>query len=186
MSSATSVNALFKAMGTKHALGSVEAIQVQDQLARTMFGVPLRALSPMQRNAVEMSAMTVINSGGSNMLGIADGGAVYADIYKGIISSATGISVADGMSFGHSPQMMSAASSVMQNLNQTIYGKGALGVGIGGSMKTMGGVMRQYIQQHGLGEGSTRTLSRRGKSFGSFFQSVGTDRGLTETEKKAI
>lgn len=186
MSSATSVNALFKAMGTKHALGSVEAIQVQDQLARTMFGVPLRALSPMQRNAVEMSAMTVINSGGSNMLGIADGGAVYADIYKGIISSATGLSTDAGMSFGHSPQMMSAASSVMQNLNQTIYGKGALGVGTGGSMTTMGGVMRQYIQQHGLGEGSTRTLSRKGKSFGSFVQSVGTDRGLTETEKKAI
>lgn len=186
MSSATSVNALFKAMGTKHALGSVEAIQVQDQLARTMFGVPLKALSPMQRNAVEMSAMTVVNSGGSNMLGIADGGAVYADIYKGIISSATGISTGDGMSFGHSPQMMSAASSVMQNLNQAMYGKGPLGVGTGGNMKTMGGVLRQYLQRNGLGEGSTRTLSRKGKSFGSFVQSVGTDSGLTETEKKAI
>lgn len=186
MSSATSVNALFKAMATKHAIGSVEAIQVQDQLARTMFGVPLKALSPMQRQAVEMSAMTVINSGGSNMLGIADGGAVYADIYKGLISSATGLSTDAGMSFGHSPQMMSAASSVMQNMNQTIYGKGFFGVGTGGNMKIMGGVMRQYLQQNGLGEGSTRTLSRKGKSFGSFVQSVGTDSGLTETEKQAI
>lgn len=186
MSSATSANALFKAMGTKHALGSIESIQVQDQLARTMFGIPLKALSPMQRQAVEMSAMTVINSGGSNMLGIADGGAVYADIYKGLISSATGLSTDAGMSFGHSPQMMSAASSVMQNMNQMVYGKGPLGVGTGGSMKTMGGVMRQYLQQNGLGEGSTRTISRKGKNFNDFVLSVERDRGLTETEKNAI
>ena len=149
MSSATSINALYRGLATKHALGTRESIQVQDQLARTMYGVPLNALSPMQRNSIEMSAMTIMSSGGSGMLGVSDGGMVYGDIYKGLVSSASGVMTGGGASFGHSPQAMSAASSVMQNLNAAVHGSGVYGVGTGGNLKTMGGVMRQRLMREG-------------------------------------
>ena len=191
MSSATSINALYRGLATKHALGTRESIQVQDQLARTMYGVPLNALSPMQRNSIEMSSMTIMSSGGSGMLGVSDGGMVYGDIYKGIVSSAAGVMTGGGVSFGHSPQAMSAASSVMQNLNAAVHGSGAYGVGTGGSLKTMGGVMRQRLMREGLGEGSTEVISRRGKdgktkSLGAMVDETSSHKGMSDSEKKAI
>jgi hypothetical protein len=151
-----------------------------------MYGVPLNALSPMQRNSIELSSMAIVNSGGSNMLGVSDGGMMYGDIYKGIVSSASGVMTGGGVSFGHSPQAMSAASSVMQNLNAAVHGNGTFGVGSGGNLTTLAGVMRQRLQRKGLGEGSTEVISRKNKSLGEMVDIANKHGGMSDSEKKAL
>lgn len=184
MSSQASANALFAAAVNKHTIDSPAAIQMQEQLARTLFGVSAAQLSPMQLQTLQMASVTAANSG---LLGVSNGGAAFTDIYKGIMSSG-GVMTSGGMSYGHSPQSIAAANSMMNMTNAIVNGDGQFSVGVGGNAQTMAGVLKQRFMRGAVNRSTATTSVRRekGESFGKFMARTSNKLAMTSQDRADI
>ena len=183
MSNVTSANQLFQAAIMRHTMDSAASLQLQDQMAQAFFGTNAAFVSPMQLQALQMASVAAQNGGGNGLLGVADSGAAFTDIYKGIMAGGS-ISTASGTSYGHSPQAISAASSMMYMMGDIVGGSGKFGIGVGGNQKTLTGILKQRLIREGAGQNITTSVKRNAdESIGSFLVRADEKMSITEAER---